>query len=230
MKHLNQIKRTKQQQAGKLELKCKYRECNNSFLPKHGRHIFCSAKCKSDDKAYGKRLIDRPPVNCAYEKCGKLFKKTNANQICCSDECKNLRLASPDLSAKRYPQGYFKPKLCRDEECGKEFVPRAPSQHYCSEECKGYNSYYMRQYGITQAEFNRMKDKQGGVCYLCGSDGFVIGRLGHSERLAVDHCHDTGRVRKLLCHNCNRGLGLFQDNPELLKKAFGYLRYFKHNL
>ena len=227
MKYLNQLERAKLKEGSKVKIKCKYPDCENSFAPKHSRHVFCSEKCKSSDKVYGKRLIDQPPIECAYSKCGKLFKKTNANQICCSDECKKLRLASPELSAKRYPQGYFKAKNCRNSDCQREFAPRAPSQHYCSEECKGYNSYYLRQYGIDQAEFNRMKSEQNGLCFLCGSDGFVIGKLGHSEKLAVDHCHNSGVVRKLLCHNCNRGLGLFKDDPELLQKAAEYLKCYQ---
>lgn len=60
-------------------------------------------------------------------------------------------------------------------------------------------------------------------CALCGSEGFAIGKNGHSEKLAVDHCHSTGKVRKLLCHNCNRALGLMKDNPVLLRFAADYV-------
>lgn len=227
MRHLRQLERLSKVNKETIKAKCKYPECNEVFTTKHRLHVFCSEKCKGANKVYGQRLVDKPPIQCVYSKCGKLFKRTNINQICCSVECTQLRLASPEMSAKRYPQGYFKLKKCRNEGCEKEFKPRAPSQYYCSDECKGYNSYYKRTYGITQTQYNEMKQEQDNVCYLCGSDGFVIGKLGHSEKLAVDHCHETGKVRKLLCHNCNRGLGLFQDNPELIMKAAEYLKYFK---
>jgi hypothetical protein len=72
-----------------------------------------------------------------------------------------------------------------------------------------------------------MKEEQNNNCFLCGSEGFLMDTSKHSEKLVVDHCHSTGKVRKLLCHNCNRALGLFQDNPEVLRKAANYLEDFK---
>ena len=74
-------------------------------------------------------------------------------------------------------------------------------------------------YGITLEEYNARLLKQDNKCAICGG----INRSG--KRLAVDHCHVTGRVRGLLCSNCNNGLGLFQDNSEFLNKAAAYLKY-----
>lgn len=125
----------------------------------------------------------------------------------------------------KYPNGYFKEKTCKT--CSEPFTPTAPSQKYCSSDCRGKNAYYERVYGITEAEYETMKQQQNNRCYLCGSKGFMIGNNNHSERLAVDHCHDTDTVRKLLCHNCNRALGLFKDNPELMRKAAEYVESFK---
>ncbi len=74
----------------------------------------------------------------------------------------------------------------------------------------------MRHYGINLAEYEALLAKQDGKCAICG---------GKDEwfSLAVDHCHGTGRIRGLLCSQCNRGLGLFKDNPEHLKRAAEYL-------
>lgn len=121
----------------------------------------------------------------------------------------------------KYPNGYFKDKSCKT--CGTLFTPSNPCQLYCSQECKGKNAYYTRNYGLTDADVTKKKEEQNNKCYLCGSEGFLIGKKNHTEKLVVDHCHETGRVRKLLCQNCNRGLGLFQDNPDLLRKAAEYL-------
>jgi hypothetical protein len=71
-------------------------------------------------------------------------------------------------------------------------------------------------YGITDDDYKRLLEEQGGVCAICGSS------RGWRE-LCVDHCHDTKRVRGLLCSNCNTGLGFFLDNPALLIAANEYL-------
>jgi hypothetical protein len=70
-----------------------------------------------------------------------------------------------------------------------------------------------RQYGITLAEYEEMLKAQDYKCAICGNEDEVEGR-----RLAIDHCHTKGNVRGLLCGKCNRGLGLFYDNLDLLEK------------
>ena len=125
------------------------------------------------------------------------------------------------MTATKYPQGYFKDKACKT--CGSIFTPANPCNIYCSPSCKGKNAYYKRNYGITDADLAAMKKEQDNKCYLCHSEGFLIGKNNHDEKLAVDHCHSTGKVRKLLCHNCNRALGLFKDNPELMRRAADYV-------
>lgn len=76
-----------------------------------------------------------------------------------------------------------------------------------------------RKFGLTLADFARMKNEQGGGCAICGTTE----PGGQGNRLHVDHDHTSGQVRGLLCSNCNRGLGHFQDDPELLRKAISYL-------
>jgi len=137
---------------------------------------------------------------------------------------RNTRQSEQAADSSKYPQKRFNPKPCR--ECGYEFTPNAPSHLYCSQQCadRAYASRYLeRQYGIRLEDYERMHQQQGGGCYICGSEGFKINP--HSKvLLAVDHCHDTGRVRGLLCHNCNRALGLLGDNISNLKSAIEYLK------
>lgn len=109
--------------------------------------------------------------------------------------------------------------------CGENFQPLAPSHLYCSETCAGEASqdkYYRRNYGISRAEWLSLHKKQGNKCYICEGDGFLM-REDHAAKLMVDHCHDTGKVRGLLCHNCNRALGLFKDSTKAIRRALEYL-------
>ena len=129
------------------------------------------------------------------------------------------------MTVTKYPNGYFRDKNCKT--CSSVFTPTNPCQLYCSSTCKGKNAYYKRNYGIDDATLEQMKKDQNYKCYLCHSEGFLIGKNNHNEKLAVDHDHDTGKVRKLLCHNCNRALGLFKDNPELMRKAASYVEEHK---
>lgn len=83
-----------------------------------------------------------------------------------------------------------------------------------------------RVYGITPEDYNRILEDQGAKCALCGTED--PGSIGNADAIrkvfAVDHCHDSGDIRGLLCHRCNTGLGLFLDNPDALLKAAEYVR------
>lgn len=85
--------------------------------------------------------------------------------------------------------------------------------------------YLLRKFNITLEEYNELLDKQGGVCAICGDEERVIRRAkSGKEMLAVDHCHDTGKIRGLLCFKCNTGIGALGDSVEGLERALSYLR------
>lgn len=79
---------------------------------------------------------------------------------------------------------------------------------------KGYE--LKRRLGITLDEYTKLAEKQGGVCIICG-------KKDDAFSLAVDHNEKTGKIRGLLCSLCNRGLGFFRDDPNLLSRAVDYL-------
>lgn len=81
------------------------------------------------------------------------------------------------------------------------------------------NGHYLRKYGISLDDYEAMLQLQAGTCAICNTvpDGLLV----------VDHCHSSGAVRALLCQSCNKGLGLFVENPELLRSAAEYLEDFK---
>ena len=75
--------------------------------------------------------------------------------------------------------------------------------------------YLRKEYGLTLAEYDAMLAAQDGCCAIC--------RKQHKRRLAVDHDHNTGRVRGLLCSSCNNGLGRFEDDADRMRRAVDYL-------
>jgi hypothetical protein len=87
---------------------------------------------------------------------------------------------------------------------------------YCKpcRRAQGRKGYFLRKYGMTEVELSDRKEAQGGLCALC--------RLGRAEH--VDHDHLTGKVRGVLCFNCNSGLGQFRDSIDLLARATDYLK------
>jgi hypothetical protein len=135
----------------------------------------------------------------------------------------NTKQEDMTANASKYPQGFFKIKKCR--ECSTEFQPNAPSHMYCSQDCQDKaftRAYLKRNYKITLEMWYDLFDKQCSLCAICKEPGFKIDP-NSKNLLVVDHCHTTGRVRGLLCHNCNRALGLFKDDKERLLKAVEYL-------
>ena len=79
-----------------------------------------------------------------------------------------------------------------------------------------------RKYGITVADYDAMLESQGGTCALCDATPETQ-RARYTTYFHVDHCHDTGRVRGLLCGEHNLLLGRFGDDPVLLRQAADYL-------
>lgn len=83
--------------------------------------------------------------------------------------------------------------------------------------------YFLRKYNLTLLEYDKMLARQAGRCAVCQSKK----PGGRSGLFAVDHDHETGKIRGLLCNKCNTGLGLFDDDPDSLVNASTYLREHK---
>ena len=83
-------------------------------------------------------------------------------------------------------------------------------------EASDRNRYPLR-YGITYKDRVRMHEERGGLCDICGKPN------AGGELLFIDHDHETGEVRGMLCSACNSAIGFMRDLPELLRKAADYL-------
>lgn len=87
------------------------------------------------------------------------------------------------------------------------------------DEFRKYKRFVQKTYNISYEDYLTLFESQSGCCAICKS------KVSNSRttRLFVDHCHDTMKVRGLLCSACNHGLGLFKDSPSVLKRAIDYL-------
>lgn len=135
-------------------------------------------------------------------------------------------------NSDRYKQGFVYHYRCKEctrkqvrthqKETGiistqkvREWIAKNPDKHFRQQLRKKSE---LHGYTITKEEYEALFAKQGGCCALCGMDS-----KQNKKRLAIDHCHSAKNIRGLLCSKCNQGLGLFNDSPELLRKAAVYV-------
>jgi hypothetical protein len=113
---------------------------------------------------------------------------------------------------------------------------RAYSNKYNATRKEAHKQYYkdnlshikslvlFKKFGITYEQYNQMLEEQNGVCAICGNKETALDNQSHKIRaLTVDHNHKTGKVRGLLCMNCNRCLGLLKDSTDVLQSTINYL-------
>lgn len=87
---------------------------------------------------------------------------------------------------------------------------------------RGYN--LKSRFNISIDDYNKMFLKQRGVCKICGNPETQTDKKGKLKWLVVDHNHDTGEIRGLLCSACNKGIGLLGDSIPTLESAVKYLK------
>lgn len=81
---------------------------------------------------------------------------------------------------------------------------------------KNYIREAKRKYRISEIEYSDMLSNQSNKCATCGKEEI-------NKRLAIDHCHKSGKIRGLLCYNCNRAIGLLNDDVDVMKNIIKYL-------
>lgn len=99
-------------------------------------------------------------------------------------------------------------------EYAKEWRKKNP-ERYRAQHKKDARKLRLKRHGLTEEDYNELFSKQNGMCAIC--------MRVPSRRLDIDHDHQTGRVRGLLCNPCNQALGLLQDNPLIIKAALQYI-------
>ncbi|MFI0981654.1 endonuclease domain-containing protein [Streptomyces sp. NPDC021093] len=117
------------------------------------------------------------------------------------------------------PPGYKECRGCGQIKPHSEWHRNATASDGLATRCKpcraeqGRADHLKRSYGLTEAERDEMIASQAGVCTICLK----------APAVHVDHCHETGRVRGVLCFNCNAAIGQLGDDPDTLRRAIAYL-------
>lgn len=125
--------------------------------------------------------------------------------------------ADPEVE-KRYRRERYRTKASVREEKRRQYVRNREKRIANARVSKLRNAF-----GLTTQAFDALYQAQHGRCAICGKteeEAFVICK----KKLFVDHDHETGRIRGLLCMKCNGGLGMFTDSTEMLERALAYLR------
>lgn len=181
-------------------------QCQGPIQRLDPRSVFCSRVCK--DRAHDlRRQRATPPCR----QCGETTDR-RSNARYCSAACAGSWVS--DKHKARVLEAKADRPPCRG--CGGAVPPgRSSKALYCSDRCK-IRSRRHETYGLSKNGLEALL-AQHGRCAICDSSGW--GRMGPQ----VDHCHDTGKVRGILCVNCNNGLGRFGDSPARLRTAALYL-------
>lgn len=168
-------------------------------------------------------------TKCNVEKDLSEFNKNSNTFDGLSNWCKSCDRAH----SREYRQAHLAERQQKEAEYKRAHSDedKARAREYYHKHKKDYQSYIKRNphvhwrsnlkrnYQITPEDYERILVIQGGKCAICGRD-----RQEFPKPLVVDHDHDTGKVRGLLCPNCNHGLGRFSDSIDVVAKALEYLR------
>ena len=143
--------------------------------------------------------------------------------------------ANKDKKGERNKKWYAANKDKNRERCKKWYAANRAKQRESSkkwyaankDKCWEHNIGYM--YGLIGEQVEAMYEAQGGKCKICGTPKWSPSALDAKkvDKLHIDHCHDTKKVRGLLCSLCNSALGLLKDNIDSLQKAIAYLEEAK---
>ncbi len=139
--------------------------------------------------------------------------KENKDNNCFNKDKRHVNglRSSCKLCESSYNKRWRKSNIDRERHNHKRYLARHPNY---------FKDYHIKaKFGVTRDEFNEMLSRQGGCCAIC-----MVNKPGGSGNWHVDHNHKTKKVRGLLCHNCNRGIGYLRDEIEVLQLAVEYLK------
>lgn len=170
--------------------------CEKEFIPckVDARIKFCSEKCRTEYRL-----------------------KTGYMKTYYSDSVDKWKKRQHTEEYKQQKNAARRKKYAENEEFRNKHKNKV--KEYIEKNPDAKLNQHLRKYGLDKHSYFRIMESQNGKCAICGSEiGDSVG-----NRLYVDHNHADGSVRGLLCSKCNFGIGQFQDDPTLLRKAAKYL-------
>lgn len=190
---------------------CKVSGCERGYKAK--------GYCKSHYRMFLRGLEQTKPID-TYD--------TNPPEHCTADDC-TRPVHSKKLCSMHYVRVRKSWKV-KDARPNSDVVPCSVSgcdgRQYAKALCYEHYRHIakLKQYGITEAEYDGFFMQQNGLCALCLQPETATHRVsGNVLSLAIDHCHNTGKVRGLLCKHCNQAIGLLKHSTEILNRAVAYL-------
>jgi hypothetical protein len=232
-------------------VKCK--TCRTIFLPRN-KKSFCSKRCLGISKHKPVHAGHTVCARCKQSKHLSQFsrdaKVSNVHLSYCKTCASEIgKLRTSKLKAQALQQGVNRAESrtcskCKVGKSANRFSPNLATKTKLHAVCKECMMEYRhsnkdkladraalrrieKQYGMTLEGYNELLSKQGGVCAICKQPERVKVRRRLTS-LCVDHDHGTGKVRGLLCNNCNSGIGYLRDSAALLQNAIAYLQSAAH--
>lgn len=213
-------------------MKCK--NCNEKEATKYSKYSSGEFCCRECARSYSTKDEDNKTkiINCCT--CGKQI-EVNKRSDPKITRCETCKIKFGKKRKIGWRSGKKEIKICKN--CGNEFEilsikVRAGGGVFCSRKChidylidngkteeerKHWNIAYQKKYRYKLLEEEYINLISNENCMICGKN------FEEGEQKCIDHDHKDGKVRGILCHSCNRGLGNFKDSQDFLEKAIIYL-------
>lgn len=211
---------------GKLCVQCGVEYFKTSFISNSSwiKRKYCSNKCKDKAHSFLEKLDFGDFKICS--KCGEL---KPISEYTWQRKDKQKRPNCKSCVAKQ-----TKDRREKDPIHYKEVAMRAVYKYQIKNPLKNKEGYVRRKFNLSLEEFDfilsQLLSIRGATCWVCGRSGKMQGQYKLNDkgrRIVVDHDHETGEIRGLLCDLCNTSLGKLNDDPLLVMKLYDYINKFK---
>ena len=146
----------------------------------------------------------------------KLYLEANKEKI--NKRKKKYRETNKEKITK-YAKDYYINNLEKERERGRKYYKENPDV--------ARNNALKRKYNITLEDYNILLQEQNNCCKICKKEEIALdNNRNNIKPLAVDHCHNTGKVRSLLCSKCNIAIGLVNEDIDLLTIMIEYIKFY----